>query len=238
MRSEGGLAGIEMYGSGKPTVVIDAAITEHFEVLHQMPVTGLRIIKRVGHADPFDRSLRNPINHRGRRDAGRFENGWNHINNVMPLVTDFALGLNTGRPMHDGALAGSTIVRRHLFEVAEGRIESDRPAGGHVRIGLVAAPFVNMLGEEIQVFRISVQGCVFIEGSIALSFRAGSVIARNVEDQRVVHDAQLFYLVQQPVGFGVGHVEETGEDFGLAGKDLLFLVGQVFPVGNHRRLGW
>ena len=48
-------------GAGEPSVVVDGAIAEDFEILRQMAVRRLRIVERIDHADALDRGLRRTV---------------------------------------------------------------------------------------------------------------------------------------------------------------------------------
>jgi len=50
-----------MQRASQPAVVINGAIAENFEILGQMPVFGLRIVKSIGHANALDWLLFNAI---------------------------------------------------------------------------------------------------------------------------------------------------------------------------------
>ena len=75
-----------------PSIVIDGAIAEHLEVLRGVPsrCIGVRLVPGVDHAHAFDGVLLDAVDRIGRRDAGRFEDGRNNVDDVMELAADAA----------------------------------------------------------------------------------------------------------------------------------------------------
>ena len=83
-----------------PTVVIDGAIAEHLEVLRRVSGrgVGVRLVPRVRHARAFDGDLFDAVDRIGLRNAGRFEDGRDDIDDVMELAADAAHVVDVAGP--------------------------------------------------------------------------------------------------------------------------------------------
>ena len=80
-------------------------------------------------------------------DSGAVEHCRHDIDNVVELMTPSTGGADTGRPVHDEAVAGAAEVRGHLLGPLVRRIQRQRPThrGDGVRVG--AADLID-LGEH------------------------------------------------------------------------------------------
>src|SRR4029453_12902601 len=68
-----------------------------------------------------------------------------------------------------------------------------------------------------------------------LPLRRGTVVADDVEDQRVVEDAELLERVDETANVVVCVLEEAGEDLHLASEDRLQLDSHLVPRGDLSR---
>src|SRR5207245_10520067 len=93
-----------------PTVMINRAVPNHFEILRLMLRRRIRIrlIERVSHAHAFDRLLLYPIDHIRRLDAGGFEEGRPDVTHVMELRADAARITDVARPGNGHSLPRAT----------------------------------------------------------------------------------------------------------------------------------
>ena len=184
-----------------------------------------------------------PLTIRGCGQPGGLEDGRHDVDDVVPLAAQLALALDPVRPVDDHGVAGAAVVGGHLLGPGEGRVEADRPAGRHVRIGGRVAPRVVVLQHEVDVRALGhgvEVGHLVVEPDHA-ALGAGAVVAGDVEDERVVELAHVLDRLDDPARFVVGHLEEGGEDLGLAREELLLLGREVLPVldvvGLGRQLG-
>ena len=76
-----------------------------------------------------------------------------------------------------------------------------------------------------------------VEQAVHGAFGARAVVADDVEDERVVQLAQVFDGLDEPADLEVGVFAEAGEDFHLAGEELLLVGGQLVPVLDGLGLG-
>src|SRR6185503_13177777 len=68
-----------------PTLVIDATIADHLEVLRLVTIRCPRIVKRVQHADAVQWFLHHAIHKCRCRESGSFEHSWSHVDHVVEL---------------------------------------------------------------------------------------------------------------------------------------------------------
>src|SRR5262245_37072507 len=117
-----------MLGHRRPAFVIDAAITQHLEVLKRSAARSFRVVEGVAHADALDWPLRHAVDHNRLRQAEHVENRWRDVDHVMPLAPDLTHGLDALGPVDDQAIARATVVRRYLFGPLERAIARMREA--------------------------------------------------------------------------------------------------------------
>jgi len=77
---------------------------------------GVRLIPRVHRAYPIDGVLLDAVDRVGRRDAGRFEDGRDDVDDVMELAADAAHIIDVGGPGNGHALGRPAEVRCHLLQ--------------------------------------------------------------------------------------------------------------------------
>ena len=68
-----------------------------------------------------------------------------------------------------------------------------------------------------------------VEHAVHAAFGARAVVADDVEDQRVVQLADVLDRLDQPADLVVGVLAEAGEDFHLAGEELLLVGASACP---------
>jgi hypothetical protein len=124
-------------GHRRPSLVVDAAVAEHLEVLRLVPLRRLRVVERVSHADAVQRLLHHAVDHGWRREFSRFEHGRRDVDHVRELMTHLAFRLDTLRPMDDRAVAGPAPVRGDMFGPLIRRVHGVCPTDGMVVVRLV-----------------------------------------------------------------------------------------------------
>ena len=97
-----------------------------------------------------------------------------------------------------------------------------------------AAEFLQRLDVLRNLGRNSVLRQLLADGAVQ-AFCGGTVVAPDVEDQRVVEFALPLDLVDDPAGVVVGVLGETGEDFHQATLERLFIFGDRSPGGHRLR---
>src|SRR5437762_5479237 len=100
-----------MASTGDPAIVIDAAITKHFEILSGVRLLGLRIVEGINHRGPIKRPLRCPVHALGERQPGSLQYSRDNIRYMSELGADFSLGFNPRRPMYIYTVRSSAILR-------------------------------------------------------------------------------------------------------------------------------
>ena len=218
--------------------MIDPAVAGHFEILGRVGGGDLGIcrIEGVSHANTFDRPLGNAIDRLRYLDASGFEDGGNDINHMMELTADRSDILDVAGPRNRQSLAGATEVRGDLLGPLEGGVEGPRPADRHVRIGFLRTPLFEM--QELQRFG-SFQDTI-VSGELVVStgqgaFRAGAVVATDIDDQRVVEFTHVLDLLDHAVDLIVGIGCVTRKGFRLALEKFLFQQRDRIPLRDRIR---
>ena len=87
------------FRAGDPAIVIEGVVAHHFKVLRLMREgVGIGHIECIGKAGAFDRRLLDAVHGLGRVNVGGFENGGDHVNNVVELIANAANILDVSRP--------------------------------------------------------------------------------------------------------------------------------------------
>src|SRR5213079_2630831 len=125
--------GNRMARAPHPAIVIDAAITKHFEILNGVRLLGLRIVEGINHRGPIKRPLCCPVHAPGERQAGSLQYSRGNIRDMSELGADFSLGFNPRRPMYNYTVRSSAIVRCDLFGPLERSVAGPCPANRIMR---------------------------------------------------------------------------------------------------------
>ena len=154
------------------------------------------------------------------------------IDDVMELRADAARILDVAGPRHDHALPRAAEEGGHLLGPFEGGVEGPGPRHGHVRRGLVGAQDI----VELQLrFDRNIDGLNRgeVEGRAdGGAFGAGSVVAADVDDQRVIEFAQVFHRLNDPADLVVGVGDIGGEDIRLTDEHLFSSALSVSHFGR------
>ena len=217
-----------------PSLVIDAAVAEHFEILRLVPLGSLGIAEGVQHADTLDRHLRHAV-YRDRFGKPRgFEECGGDVDDVMKLRADFTLSLKSVRPVHDGTVARSAPVRSDLLGPLVRRIHRVSPADSVVVVGLRSAELVDARVQELR--RLDGRGAVevdhLVEGAVQRAFGRRAVVSDDVVDERIVDEVQFLQAVHQAADVMVGVFQEPGIDLHLATQDGLQIFRHGLPGRN------
>ena len=127
------------------------------------------------------------------------------------------------------AVAGAAEVGRHLLGPREGRVEGDRPAGGHVREGFRTAPLVDQRDEVLHLLGHAVEIGHLVVHADEAALGAGAVVAGDVDEQRVVELADVLQRLHEPPDLVIGVLQESREHLGLAGEQTPLVRRQRVP---------
>ena len=218
-----------MLGDRAPAFMVDAPVAEHLEVLGRVAVGGRGVAERVRHAHPFQRFLGHAVDHHGRGESGRLQNGRRDIDHMVPLGTDLALGLDARRPPHDHAGARAAPVRCDLFGPLIRAVHSVGPADRIVVVGSDRAEIVQVGQQLIGGFIHVVQRRHLVELAPETTLGTGTIVAGNVDDQRVVQYIHVAQGVQKAPGVLVGMLGKPGVDFHQSRGHPPLIVRQLVP---------
>ncbi len=167
----------------------------------------------------------------GRGNAGDFEDRRHDVNDVMELVADAAQVLDVARPRNAHALPGAAEVRGDLLGPTERRVERPGPAHGHVVVGPVGAPdVVEILQLVLDRNLDAVEHGDFVRRADQCAFGARTVVAADVDDERVVELAHVLDGLDDAADLVVGVGEIGGIDLDLADEHLLLVGGELVPI--------
>jgi hypothetical protein len=123
-----GLPGGLVHGPGHPAVVVDGPVAEDLEVLRGVPVLRLRVVEGIGHADPLDGALLEPVDLLRLRQAARLQDRRGDVDDVVELAPHFVLRLDPLRPVNDHPIASAAEARGHLLGPGERGVAPPRPS--------------------------------------------------------------------------------------------------------------
>ena len=234
-----GLPRRSMLRHRRPTLMIDAAIAHHLEILDGMSLGRLRVAEGGRHADALERRLRDPVDEGWLGQSRDVEDRLRHVDDVMELAANLAFSLHALRPMHDHAVARAAPVRGDLFRPLIGRAKRVRPADGIVVVGLGRAEIVDLREQEF--FRLdawhAVQHRHLIEAAVDRALGGGAVVADDVIDQRVVEHAEIGKRIHEAPDMVIDLLQEAGIDLHLARENGLQVRRHFVPRGNFRVTG-
>ena len=219
--------------------MVDRAVAEHLEVLRGAPgrSVGVRLVPGVGHAHAVHRALLDAVERIRHRDAGRFEDGRNDVDEVVKLAADAAHVVDVAGPRHGHALGRAAVVRRHLLRPLERRVHRPRPGCGEVREGLVGSP--ERVPEQLGLDRHgnAIEGGELVRRAVEHAFGARAVVAGDVDDQGVVELAHVLDRLDDAADLVVGVGEVGPEDIGLLDEELLLHEPERIPLRQFLRPG-
>ena len=211
--------------------MINGPVAEHLEVLRRALGGCVRVslVPRVNHAHAVHRPLLDPVDRVGRGNACRFEDRRHDVDHVVELGADAALVGDMPRPRHAHSLASAAEVRRHLLAPLERRVESPGPSGGVVRESLIRAP--ELVEQELVFHRHghAVEESELVRRAIDRPLRTRSIVAADVDDQRVIELAHVLDRLNDAADFVVGVSEVGREDVGLLDEEFFLCEAQRVP---------
>ena len=122
-------------------------------------------------------------------------------------------------------------MRGNLLGPLEGRVARPCPADGVVRKRARAAPLLEVGHVDCGGIDNPVERHHFVVGALGPPFRAGPVVADDVDEERVVHHAHLLQSLHEPSDLLVRMLAKAGERLHLPRLEL-FLIGRL---GRPRR---
>ena len=164
---------------GHPSVVIETAVAEEFEVLGLAKAGSFGVVKGEGEADSFHRLLLHAVQFSRSSDSAELVEGRDDVDDVEELRAQAAFVLDAGGPGDDHGVARAAEVAGDLLGPLEGRVHGVRPGGWEVVEVLGAAEFVDSFDVVLPFFRESVEEQVFAERAFEAAFGAGAVVARR-----------------------------------------------------------
>src|SRR6266853_6924123 len=221
-----------MASTGDPAIVIDTAITKHFEILSRVRFPGLRIVERINHRGPIKRPLRCSVYVLGERQAGGLQYSRGNIRDMSELGADFSPGFNPCWPMYNYTVRSSAVVRCDLLGPLERSVASPRPANRIMREGARVAPILQMRHVDLGGVDDSIQRHHLVIGAFRSTFCAGSVVAHNVNEQGVVQYAHLLKGIHQSSYLFIGVLGKTGEGLHLPGFEFFLIWCLGIPRRN------
>src|SRR5438128_2157867 len=170
-----------MTSTRHPAVVIDAAISKHFEILSRVRLSGLRIVERINHRGPIKRPLRCSVHALGERQAGGLQYSRRNVRDMSELGADFSLGFNSRWPMYNYTVRGSAVMRRDLLGPLERSVAGPRPANRIMRERARVAPIVEMRHVDLGGGIDSMQNHDFVDIDLRYAFCHEQLIANDIK---------------------------------------------------------
>ena len=183
-----GLPRRAVHRGGEPALLVDAPVARHLEVLRGVARLRLGFIQGVQHAHAFEWFLLDAIHDARLGHTDYLQHRRRNIDHVHPLRTQAALLRDALRPMDHHRLADAA-VRGHLVPPPKRRRAGKSPAIVVQNMGFGAADLVEVLQRNVQGLGQPVEHRQLIECAVEAALENRTVVAGNVEDQRIVHFA-------------------------------------------------
>ena len=174
--------------------------------------------------------LRNTVEFVGHFDSRSFHDRRCDITDVVVLAANLALGFDAVWPVHHEVIL-LTASMHALLEVAERRITGHRPAGVVMRIGVLAAPVIEVSQVCFQICLHAVQNVGLVERTRESTF-AGRTIVGSHENQRIVQLTNALKLGNDTTDLQVNPFHLCGKHFHLPCIKHFLFVAQRVPGGN------
>ena len=175
----------------------------------------------------------------GCRDARDLENGRADIDRVREMRANLARLAHLLRPVDDHRVACAAEMRRDLLAPLERAVACPCPGSGVVRCQQLAAPHREAapLQQELELLlggqRDAVQRRELVEGAAQRPLHAGSVVAPDPDDERVLEIAHLLDRVEDAADVPVGVLAVAREHLHLACVQAPVVLVERVP-GGHR----
>jgi len=133
-------------------------------------------------------------------------------------------------PRNRHSLPSAAEVRRYLLGPSKWRVERPSPAHGHVIVGSVRSPNIVEVLELIPDRNLdTVEHGHLVGRANQLAFSARTVVAADVDDERVIKLAHVLNGLYHAANLIVSVCEVCGIDIDLADKHLLFVWCELVP---------
>ena len=200
-----------------------------------MSFGGFRILKGVREAGAIHRLLFDAVDRLRLRNASSLEDCWANVDTVRELRAQVTLSLDSLRPGNDHRVARPAQVARHLLAPLKWRITGMRPCRRAVRRCVVATQGVDaaILLDQLQLL-LGVEYDAVEEGHLVERasdgpLHAGTVVAPDVEDERVIEVSHLLDRVEEPTSVPVGILLEACINLHLPRIELLLGIVERIP---------
>ena len=134
-------------------------------------------------------------------------------------------------PIEHDAVCGSAVMRSDLLGPLERSVAGPCPANRIMGERTRAAPIVQVRHVDRRILLDAVKRHHLVIGPQRTTFRAGAVIADNVDEQGVVHHAHVIQRVDQSPDLLIGVLAKSGEGFHLPRLRAFFRLA----IANPRR---
>src|SRR6516165_10771567 len=222
--------------------MIYGAAAHDLEILRGLAAFGLGVIECVGKADAVKRVLRNAVDEQWRLDADDLVKGRHDVIDMVELRARSGVGLDLGGPTHRHRIAGAAEVRGEKLRAFVWSASSPPPTGVIHVVGLGRPQNVQptdfvQCGEVLRNGRRDVVLREQLADRAVLAFRRRSVIAPDVQDQRVVTVAEPVHLVDEPADLSIDVLRVAGRNLHQTALKRLLAFGDAVPRGK-RRISW
>ena len=225
-----------------PSLVVDASIAEHFEVLRLMSLRRVGVVEAVDHAHALHRNLTDAVHHIWLWYLSSLKDRRRYVDEVVKLVSKLPLTGDPLRPMHDHPVARAAPVRCDLLRPLIRGVHRVRPADGVVIVRFRATQFVDPTRHQFDRFKRgqSIERNAFIESAFKRTLARGPVVTDDVIDERVIERFGFVEHINQSTDAMIGVLKEPGIDFHLAREHAFEFWRLSIPCGNllrtHRKI--
>ncbi len=205
-------------GAGKPAVLIDATAAVVVEVLGMLVAGCIGVGEAVGHTDAVNRILLEAVHHLGRVDVENVIDSRRDVVDVMELRAWRLVGLDTRGPGDRQRIARAAKVRGDELGILERRVAGPRPAGVIHIVDLGSAERIQT-AEFVQRLKLLLNrvGNLVLRQQLTdtavLAFGAGTVVAEDIDHDRIIANALAIEFVDHLAGLGIDMFHEASEHF-------------------------
>ena len=134
--------------------------------------------------------------------------------------------------MHDHAVARTAVITSDLLGPFKGRVGRHCPARGHMRERVGTTPVIGDREHALNGLNAenTVEAEHLVEGTDQAAFRAGTIVAHDVNEQGVIQLTEIVDGIDQTADFDIGVLHEAGKGFHLQFEQLLLLLSELIPV--------
>ena len=201
------------------------------------------IVERIGETDAVDRVLLDAVHRARRGDADELVDRRDDVVDVVELRPRGRIGLDLRRPADGHRVARAAEMRGEQLRALVGRAAGPGPSRMVHGVGLGRA-------ERIEPAELLERGDMLTDGArnavlrqefadrAVLALRRGTVVAPDVEDQRIVAIAEPVDLVDDPPDLDVDVFGEARRHFHQAALEGPLVSRECFPrMASSRAAG-